>query len=374
MSEPIRVLHVIGSMNRGGAEAMIMNLYRHLDRTKVQFDFVENTLEPAAFDDEIRALGGRIFNCPHYNVKNHLAYLRWWKRFFREHAGDFAIVHGHLGSTAAMYLSVAKRYGLYTIAHSHNTYGPGLGSFLYRCYAFPTRYVADCFFACSDNAGKDRYGSRVSSDPSRFHVLNNAIDTKRFAFDPAVRKTMREKLHIAEDEILIGHVGRFVEQKNHVFLIDIFAEVFKRNKNVKLLLIGKEDAEQKIRTKVQSLDLSDRVIFAGVQEKTEQFYQAMDLFLMPSLFEGLPLVLVEAQASGLQCLISDRIPSECILSQVLVSVCSLSSDAATWADHALSLLPCQRHDHSNDIAEKGYDIQRTVGWLSAFYCEKASKK
>ena len=373
MSEPIRVLHVIGSMNRGGAEAMIMNLYRHLDRTKVQFDFVENTLEPAAFDDEIRALGGRIFNCPHYNVKNHLAYLRWWKRFFREHAGDFAIVHGHLGSTAAMYLSVAKRYGLYTIAHSHNTYGPGLGSFLYRCYAFPTRYVADCFLACSADAGKSRYGSRVSSDPSRFHVLNNAIDTKRFAFDPAVRKTMRESLHVAENEILIGHVGRFVEQKNHVFLIDIFAEVFKRNKNVKLLLIGKEDAEQKIRAKVQSLGLSDRVIFAGVQEKTEQFYQAMDVFVFPSLFEGLGMAAVEAQTSGLPCIISDKVSKACILTEDLVSVCSLNDNPSTWATLALRRANAARFDHSDAIIAHSYDISETAKWLTEFYCSKVPR-
>ena len=360
-------------MNRGGAEAMIMNLYRQIDRERLQFDFVENTLQPAAYDDEIRSLGGRIFNCPHYNGLNHAAYLRWWNRFFREHSGEFSIVHGHLGSTAAFYRSAAKKAGLYTIAHSHNTNGVGPADLLYRLYAFPTRFIADYFFACSADAGRDRFGRAVASDPSRFFVLNNAIDTKRFAFDPTVRKAVREKLNIAENELLIGHVGRFVAQKNHTFLVDVFSEMYRRNNKVKLLLIGKEDPEKKIRAKIQSLDLAERVIFAGVQDDVSPYYQAMDLFLMPSLFEGLPLVLVEAQAAGLRCLISDKVPEACILSQDLVSVCKLSDSVSTWERSARALLSYQRKDCSREIAEKGFDIQKTVGWLSEFYCAKANR-
>ena len=373
MNEPIRVLHVIGSMNRGGAEAMIMNLYRQIDRSKVQFDFVENTFQPAAFDDEIRALGGRIFNCPHYEGKNHFAYLQWWNRFFREHAGEMAIVHGHLGSTAALYLSAAKKHGLYTIAHSHNTYGNSLRTNLYRLYAFPTRFIADCFFACSADAGRARFGKRVLSDPSRFFVLNNAIDTKRFAFDPAVRDATRARLHIAGNEILVGHVGRFVAQKNHPFLVDVFYEMYKRNKNVKLLLIGKEDPEKKIRTQVASLGLSDRVIFCGVQEKTEDFYQAMDVFVFPSLYEGLGMAAVEAQASGLPCIISEKVSKDCILTDKLVSVCSLKDSPASWADRAISHACDARSDCSDEVAAKGYDIHQTVKWLTDFYYSRVNQ-
>ena len=372
MNKLIRILHVIGSMNRGGAEAMIMNLYRQIDRERLQFDFVENTLQPAAYDDEIRSLGGRIFNCPHYNGLNHAAYLRWWNRFFREHSGEFSIVHGHLGSTAAFYLSAAKKAGLYTIAHSHNTNGVGPADLLYRLYAFPTRFIADSFFACSADAGRDRFGRAVASDPSRFFVLNNAIDTKRFAFDPTVRKAVREKLNIAENELLIGHVGRFVAQKNHTFLVDVFSEMYRRNNKVKLLLIGKEDPEKKIRAKVQLLGLSERVIFTGIQEHPEAFYQAMDVFIFPSLFEGLGMAVVEAQASGLPCIISDTIPKECILTDDLVSVCSLDDRPSSWAECALSRISEDRSDHSHVIAARGYDICRTSQWLTDFYCSKVS--
>ncbi len=148
--EPIRILHVIGIMNRGGAETMIMNLYRNIDRNKVQFDFVENSSEPAAFDEEILSLGGKIYRCPHYNGKNHFAYVKWWNTFFQKHPGEYPIVHGHLGSTAAIYLSVAKKHGAYTIAHSHSA---GSGSAMYRMFAYPTRYIAAKLFGCSKDAG-----------------------------------------------------------------------------------------------------------------------------------------------------------------------------------------------------------------------------
>ena len=372
-SEPIRILHVIGSMNRGGAEAMIMNLYRQIDRTRVQFDFVENTLQPAAFDDEIRELGGRIFNCPHYNGKNHLIYKRWWKHFFSEHRGEFSAVHGHLGSTAAIYLPIAKSHGVYTIAHSHNTRGQGFGDWLYHMYALPTRHIADYFFACSKDAGSDRYGEKVASDSTHFRVLNNAIDVRRFAFDPKVRSETRSALGVSETDVLIGHVGRFVEQKNHVFLTDIFAAICRKNPNAKLLLIGKEDPEKKIRAKVKASGLSDRVIIAGVQENVSPYYQAMDLFLMPSLYEGLGVVLVEAQCSGLPCLISDKIPLECSLTDDLIAVCYLSDGAEVWAERSLSHMNRDRRDRSDEIAANGYDVRQTAEWLADFYCEKAKQ-
>ena len=160
MAEPIRILHVIGIMNRGGAETMIMNLYRNIDRSKVQFDFVENEGDTADFDEEILSLGGNIFHCPRYVGKNHLTYCRWWRDFFASHKGVYAVVHGHIGSTAAIYLSIAKRHGAYTIAHSHSA---GFGSAMYRVFSYPTRYVADHFFACSRDAGISRYGKKVGS-------------------------------------------------------------------------------------------------------------------------------------------------------------------------------------------------------------------
>ena len=367
-NRPVRILHVIGRMDLGGAETLIMNLYRHVDRNNVQFDFVENTTKEAFFDQEIRSLGGRIYNCPYYNGKNHFAYVKWWDQFFKEHAAEYTAVHGHLGSTAAIYLRAAKKNGLYAIAHSHNTKGVGFGDFLYRTYAFPTRYIADQFFACSRSAGIDRYGRKVGSDPARCVVLHNSIETKRFAYDPMLREKTRLKLNVSEGEILIGHVGRFVKQKNHSFLIDIFSEVCKTLSNAKLLLLGKEDAAQEIRRKAEMLGLADRVIFAGVQNDTSPYYQAMDVFVLPSLFEGLPVVMVEAQTAGLPCIISDKVPESCILNDELVMVCNLSERKERWAECVLAQSEKLRVDGSGVVAAKGFDILQTAKWLEEYYC------
>ena len=152
--EQIRVLHVIGIMNRGGAEAMIMNLYREIDKTKIQFDFVENSDQQAAYDEEIRKLGGKIYRCPHFTGKNFLAYKRWWKRFFEDHGAEYDIVHGHIGSTAAIYLHEAKKVGCFTIAHSHNSgTDHSLRSALYHMISYPTRWIADFFFGLFQTGG-----------------------------------------------------------------------------------------------------------------------------------------------------------------------------------------------------------------------------
>ena len=371
---PIRVLHVIGSMGYGGAETLIMSLYRQIDRSRVQFDFVENTLNQAAFDDEIRSLGGRIFNCPHYIGRNHITYVRWWKRFFDEHADEFCVVHGHIGSTAAIYLHEAKKHGLYTIAHSHNTNGSGFHNRIYRMISYPTRYIADQFFACSRRAGIDRFGKRVGADEQRCIVLHNAIDVKRFAFDPQKRAEARKQLEFSDDMLVIGHIGRFVPQKNHPFLVDIFAEIYHRNPKARLLLLGLEDPERLIRKKVEGLGLSDFVVFAGTQNNTLPYYLAMDVFVLPSLYEGFGIVNVEAQCCGLPCVLSDKVSAECILAEDLVSVCALTDSPQLWADRILSSLPLERSDRSATIAEKGYDIRQTATALEEIYCIKAGLK
>lgn len=368
--KPIRILQVTGKMEVGGTETLIMNLYRHMDRSRVQLDFVENTTEPSYFDEEIRSLGGRIYKCPHYTGKNHLTYIRWWKRFWKEHAGEYRVIHGHIGSTAAIYLRLAKKQGLYTIAHSHGENGTGLKDYFYRLYAFPTRFIADQFFACSRLAGIDRYGKRVGRDPNRCLLLKNAIDTGKYALQPERRQALRAQYGLGETDLLIGHVGRFSQVKNHSFLIDIFAALRALREDVRLILVGAEDAERKIRGKVEALGLSDRVIFTGVQQDTAPFYQAMDLFLLPSLSEGLPLVTVEAQTSGLPCVISDHVSEDCILTEDLVTVCSLEASPEEWARHILSRFPFRRRDRSAELAAKGFDITQTAAWLEGFYESK----
>lgn len=363
MTEPIRILHVIGIMDRGGAETMIMNLYRNIDRTKVQFDFVENEGDTAAFDDEIRALGGRIYHCPRYRGKNHVAYVKWWHNFFESHKDEYPVVHGHIGSTAAIYLSVAKRYGAYAIAHSHSA---GLGSVMYRAFAYSTRHIADHFFACSRDAGISRYGKRVGGNSERCQVLNNAIDTRKFACNPEARTRVRDLLNIGEDTLVIGHVGRFVDAKNHLFLLDIFEQIHKRNIKSVLLLVGDGELRPQIEAKIAQKHLEDAVILTGVQADVWNYYQAMDVFAFPSIYEGVPVSMVEAQTAGLPCCISANVPRETAITD-LVEFISLEQGPEFWAERILHRANEPRRNMMREMERSGFDVSATSKWLEDFY-------
>ena len=367
MSEPIRVLHVIGIMNRGGAETMIMNLYRHIDRSKVQFDFVENSRESAAFDEEILGLGGRIYRCPHYNGKNHFTYVKWWNDFFKAHPKEYPIVHGHLGSTAAIYLSIAKKYGAYAIAHSHSSgTDHSLRSYLYQMMSYNTRNVADYFFACSEAAGKDRFGRKVISG-DHYAVLNNAIDVNHFSYNSRVREVVRDELGIGQNQLVVSHIGRYTKEKNHEFILKIFSELRKLGLGARLLMIGDGTLRTHIMQMAEQASLSSDVIFTGVRSDVERLMQAMDVFVLPSLYEGLPVTMVEAQAAGLPCIISDKVPPECILTEGLVDVMPLSASPGAWAEKILAKRAIPRTDRRAEIAAHGFDITTEAVKLQEFY-------
>ena len=227
-------------------------------------------------------------------------------------------------------------------------------------------------FAYSLDAGRDRFGKNITENTAKFCVLNNAIDAEAFCYDVEKRGRIRTQFGL-EDSVVFGPIGRFFEQKNHAFLIDIFCEISKQCENAKLMLVGDGELKEQISQKVLDKGLKDKVIFTGVQEDVVPFYQAMDVFLFPSLYEGLGMVAVEAQATGLPCVISDKVSKKCILTADLVSVCNLSDDAAIWADCALRRIPYDRLDHAKIIAAKGYDVRQTARWLVDFYCEKANR-
>ena len=364
----IRVLQVIGIMNRGGAEAMIMNLYRNIDRTKVQFDFVEHTSEEAAFDQEIISMGGRIFRCPKYTVKNHFLYMSWWKRFFYEHSQKFAIVHGHIGSTAAIYLDIAKKNGLFTIAHSHNTNGTlSVKELMYRVISFPTRYIADYFFGCSVEAGKDRFGKKIAKDNQRYRILKNAIDTGFYKFDIGVRNEVRKEFNVGS-ELVVGHIGRFEFQKNHTFLIKIFEKILSIDKNAKLILVGDGPLKNEIYQQVKAAGIRKNVIFTGIRSDVNRILQALDVFTMPSLYEGLPVSIVEAQTAGVPCVLSDNVPKDCCITPLVTSL-FLKDNMDVWAQHIIERAKIQRKDYSSEIKKNGFDIVETSKWLEEFYLE-----
>ncbi|MDO4589841.1 MAG: glycosyltransferase family 1 protein [Slackia sp.] len=368
----IRILHVIGVMNRGGAETIIMNLYRSIDRERIQFDFLVNTENEGDYDREIRELGGRIYALPRFTGTNYLAYKKACRAFFQEHR--YPIVHGHIGSSAAIYLSEAKKAGSFTIAHSHAQNFPiSPGEIAFRALSFPTRFIADYFMACSQQAGVDRYGKKAA-ESDRYHVLKNGIDLSSCGFDDNDRKSIRAELAIPRDALVYGHVGRFDPIKNHPFLVEVFEAALEKKPDAFLVLVGREDDAHAIRALCEEKGLMDNVRFLGLREDVHRVLSAIDVFVFPSFKEGLSIAAVEAQASGLPCLLSTGVPS---LAQATKRVRFLPLDvgAHAWSDAALELFEAHRKaDRASAIDEvrrAGYDIAESTAWLQEFYCTHA---
>ena len=374
MKPPVRVLQVIGIMNRGGAETMIMNLYRSIDKTKVQFDFVVHTNDKGMFDDEIEELGGTIYHCPRYVIKNHFEYKSWWNNFLKKHSREYVAIHGHIGSTASIYLSIAKKYRLYAIAHSHSAGRViGLKDIIYKVMSYSTRNIADYFFGCSELAGIKRYGKRVANNPNIFSVLNNAINVDNYTYNNEIRRKIREELLINEDQLVIGHIGRFDKAKNQAYLVNIFEKLHKIDENAKLVLVGTGENVEAIKKQIRELNLESSVILTGVRSDVCELLQASDVFVFPSIYEGLPVTVIEAQASGLKCLLSDTISKEVDITG-LVEYMSLNKSASEWAEKILSMLPYDRVDTSSKIVQSGYDIKATAKELTEFYLNIQEKK
>lgn len=361
MSEPIRVLQVIGSMNHGGAESMIMNLYREIDRSKVQFDFLVCTKEKGAFDDEIISLGGSIYHDVERITKdNLLKYQKLCDDFFKAHR--YGLVHCHIGSIAQFVTRAAKRCGAYTIVHCHSA----TNNKQYRFLAFPARFTADFYMSCGKKAGEIRFGSRiVNSD--RFMILNNAIQTEKYRFNKELQDNLRQQYGI-ENKFVIGHIGRMVYAKNHDFLLDIFNEILKIKPDSVLVLAGDGVKKEPIEEKAKLLGLTDKIIFLGTVENVNEILNMFDIMIFPSHYEGLPISLIEAQANGLQCLVSDGVSAEAGICECLEFM-SLEKSAEEWAEKALNKGDYIHRDYSADIIKAGYDVKATAKMIENFYKE-----
>lgn len=366
---PIRVLQVLGGLEAGGAESFVMNLYRAVDREKVQFDFVKHIEHKGVFEDEITQMGGKIYRCPQYTGKNHFAYCRWWDSFFKEHP-EYHVIHGHVRSTASIYLKIAKKNGLITIAHSHSTSnGNGISAIVKDMLQLPIRRTADYLFACSDKAGKWLYGEKATKQPN-YRMIPNGVDLKRFAFCEEKRQQMRHELGIAEDTFVLGHIGRITVPKNHQFLMELFAEYHKENPNSKLLLVGDGELFETVQQQCTQLGISDAVIMVGSKTNTENYYQVMDVFVFPSLWEGLGIVAIEAQANGLTCLVSENVPREAILTEN-TKVLSLQF-RGVWLDELKKVSVGERMQTKNNSIQQ-YDICTIADRLQQFYLEQYEK-
>ena len=357
--QPIRVAQMMTDMNYGGVEMVVMNYYRHIDRSRVQFDFfaLEGSTLPQR--EEIEQLGGRVYVVPKYT---HLPqYEKEIIRLFQQNG--YKIVHSHMNTLSVFSLWGAKRAGVPNrIAHNHSTAGKGEGAknamkYLLRPFAtvYPTRLCA-----CSETAGRWLYGEKP------FRVFNNAIETGRFAYDPAKREAVRRELGLG-DRLVLGHIGRFCYAKNHTFLLEVMAEVCRLRPDAVLLMIGEGELEADARRQTEALGLQDHVRFLGRQKDPAKFYQAMDAFVLPSRYEGLGIVLIEAQAASLPVICSSEVPRE---AKILPSLqyLSLQDLPAVWAAAAVRAAETtRRRDTTAELRQAGFDIGTEAEKLEEFY-------
>ena len=370
--QPMRILQVIGAMDRGGAETFVMNLYRNVDRAKIQFDFLVNENRECDYDAEIREMGGHIYRIPRYNLVNGIQYKKACRDFFRLHR--YPVVHGHIGLPASIYLSEAGKRGSFTIAHSHSRNYPfSIEEAVFRICSHRVRNVADYFLACSREAGVDRFGGSIVSG-DLFHILNNGVDTNALAFSVENRIGIRSELGISKDAPVFGHVGRLTEVKNHRFLIEVFSAINQKYPESKLLLVGRGELEAQLHEEVAKAGLEGSVLFLGVRNDVAAILSAMDVFLFPSLSEGLSCAAIEAQASGLPTLLSTGVPE---LTRILpfTKRLDLSKGSDAWAEEAEIMYSASRTidrlSAKSYICKAGFDIEESAAWIQKLYLRHA---
>ncbi|MCQ6534398.1 glycosyltransferase family 1 protein [Bacillus mycoides] len=362
----VKVLQVIDSMDRGGAQVFVMNTLRSINRGVFQFDFLVTTSKKCAYDDEIKNMGGKIYQVPsrRKGIRKNWNEL---KAFFKENKYD--VVHFHTSCPSYIEpLIAAKRAGVKKIIlHSHSTSGPkGLyHEIMRRIYRPQIKKFATHYYACSKEAAEWMYGRFIR--PDSITIIPNGIDTGKFTFSNRNYDMKRKELGISKDKLVIGHVGRFAKVKNHDFLINLFKVINEKKQGSKLLLIGDGLLLDTIRNKVQELGISNDVLFLKEREDVSELMQAMDILVMPSLYEGLPLSLVEAQASGLPCIVSDTVSKEAALTD-LIEFISLGNNIMHWSDRVLLKSSVKDRKQYNEIVKNsGYDISQTSKMLEGVY-------
>lgn len=356
-----RAVYIVTAMDAGGAETVFMKFYRALDKNKYQLDFCVSSDEPGFYDDEIRELGGRIVHTVKKSESGPVASFRRLRDIARE-GGYCAAVRSSQHSLSALDLLAMRAGGVpRTVFRSSNT-GTVTNSrkeaVLHSMFRPLIRLAATSYVAPSTEAGLYMFGEAGVSS-GKFDILHNAVDLQEFDYREDARKKIRRELGIAEDALVVGHVGRFNQQKNHAFLIDVFAEIAGKRDEAVLLLLGKGELLESARQKVEVLGLSDRVKFAGVRSDVALCYSAMDVLAFPSLYEGLPNVVIEAQANGLPCVISNAITQEAVINGNVVSM-PLSGGAGSWCEALFRLSGRRAEDGASELRLAGYDIKEEL--------------
>lgn len=366
--EAVRVLNLFTLMDRGGAETMCMNLYRNIDRSKVQFDFLVYYPQRGAYEDEIEALGGHVYRIPH--LKNFPAHIRWARRFFQEHK-EISIVHDHMGSNGAFICREAKQAGVETIIyHAHTApitiFGMPPKLAIRGAFNHVMERIAwkscNVYFACGNEAAE---GFAVPLED--VHILKNAIDLGRFSFDPAIRESVREELQCGE-ALVLGNVARLNANKNQRFLLNVLKRLLLIQPDSLLLLVGEGPLHGELEKQANDLGIADKVKFLGVRNDVDRLLQAVDIFLFSSIKEGLPVTCIEAQAAGLPCIISDSIDPKAAVTDRCKAL-SLNDPIEKWVRSIIDSAGTERKDMTSVMREAGYDIRETSMRMQQFYLD-----
>lgn len=356
--EPIRVLHIVGGvMDVGGIEMFLMNYYRHIDRSNIQFDFCIVEEGEGHFDQEILSLGGTIYSLP--NKKQHpIKHIRELSNVLSEYRQ--LPIHMHLDGMNGLYGFIALINGnKIRISHSHNTNHLStnpLKRLIHNTSRFLNRMVNNYYLACSKEASIWLHGEKKTIN---FILIQNAINTKNFKFNPQLREDYRKK-HNIQEQVVIGHVGRFHPQKNHRFLIQIANELKKMNFRFQMVLVGSGELFEEITSMTKQNNLEENIIFIGKTDKSYDYYNMFDVYLLPSLFEGLGISLVEAQTNGLTCLIAESVPQEAIFNSNVITIPFY--DREVWSKEIVKL-ETKRFDPINNP----FDVNQNINQFSDFY-------
>lgn len=360
MSKPIRILHCVVNMNRGGAETLIMNIYRNVDRNRIQFDFL--TSREGVFDNEIKEMGGRVYRIPYITEIGPFKYARLLRAFFKENH-EYKILHCHMDRTSGVVLREAAKTGIpVRIAHSHSTKSEGnITNRLVKAYY--AKYIGKCAthkFACSEVAARFLF-----KNSNNIILLKNGIQTEKYRYNQDKRTEIRKMIGV-DDKFVIGHIGRFSEPKNHIFLLKIFNELCQKRKDSVLCLIGSGKLEGSIKKMAVKFGIDESVVFLGSRPNVWEYLNAFDVFCFPSLYEGFPIAVLEAQASGLKCIVSDVISNEINVTENVENI-SLKEPATVWAEKIVENMHYDRIDMTTTIKAAGYDIADIAVQLQEYY-------
>lgn len=370
MVRKVKILHVVGGMNVGGTETMLMNLYRKLN-TNVQFDFISYYDKDAYYDDEIKRLGGQVIRIDSPNKIGMIKSIKNLCEVIKEN-GPYNAVHAHTLFNCGVAMIAARLSGIKVrVSHAHTNLD-NTKNIIRKIYIWCMRrtinlFSTDCI-ACSESAGKYLFGENITSS-KKYKLLPNYVDYKKY-LNCSDTKSVRQELGIKDDDIVVGHIGRFVEAKNHKFLLEVVSEMIILNNKVKLILAGDGELRKDMECYAEELGIKENVYFLGIRKDIDKILNNLDIFIFPSIYEGLGLVMIEAQSAGIPCLVSEAIQKEADLDIGLVKQINLNDKKELWIKEAFELIENKNKNKKqilSAIKNKGYDLDNIINKLLEIY-------